>query len=128
MKSVTPLGALNGLLESIDPFASYPTPISIRNTRSIRWVQRRRWVDSLEALRLYRWVSAIPDPSSQGGAFYQRIMRPQGVATRDMRWRMRRCCARGSRTTVEITYCAASRAEKMTLTRAALNPPPVTSS
>ena len=131
MKSVT-LGALNGLLESIDPFASY------LNADQYKEYQKHNdgYKGDVGLILSKRFgyigvVSAIPgSPAAKAGLSTSDIIETiKGVATRDMPLAYATLLLRGDPgSTVEITVLRRRpEPQKMTLTRAALNPPPVTS-
>src|SRR6267143_3582731 len=130
MKSVT-LGALNGLLESIDPFASY--------------LNAEQYKDYLKKKDAYKGdvgmvlskragyvgiVSAMPgSPAAQAGiAAGDFIETIKGVATRDMPLAYAEQAMRGDPgSTIEISLFKSRRPDpqKVTLTRAAIALPPV---
>ena len=130
MKSVT-LGALNGLLESIDPFASY------LNADQYKEYQRHNDVKGDVGLILSKRfgyigvVSAIPgSPAAKAGLSTGDIVETiKGVGTRDMPLAYATLLLRGAPgSTIEITVLRhRPEPQKMTLTRAVLNPPPVVS-
>jgi len=131
MKSVT-LGALNGLLESIDPFASY------LNADQYKEYQKHNsgYKGDVGLILSKRFgyigvVSAIPgSPAAKAGLSTGDIIETiKGVATRDMPLAYATLLLHGDPgSTVEITVLRRRpEPQKMTLTRAALNPPPVTS-
>ena len=131
MKSVT-LGALNGLLESIDPFASY------LNADQYKEYQKHStgYKGDVGLILSKRFgyigvVSAIPgSPAAKAGLSTGDIIETiKGVATRDMPLAYATLLLRGEPgSTVDITVLRRRpEPQKMTLTRAALNPPPLIS-
>jgi len=131
MKSVT-LGALNGLLESIDPFASY------LNADQYKEYQKHSdgYKGDVGLILSKRFgyigvVSAIPgSPAAKAGlSTGDMIETIKGVATRDMPLAYAALLLGGDPgTTVDITVLRRRpEPQKMTLTRAVLNPPPVMS-
>ncbi|MBI1791111.1 MAG: carboxyl-terminal protease [Acidobacteria bacterium] len=130
MKSVT-LGALNGLLESIDPFASYLNAEQFKE-----WTKKKDSYKGDVGLLLSKRagyigiVGAVPgSPGAQAGlGVGDWIETIKGVATRDMPLAFAELMLRGETgSTIEISVLRARRPEpqKMTLTRAALIYPPV---
>ncbi len=130
MKSVT-LGALNGLLESIDPFASY------LNADQYKEYQKHSDAKGDVGLVLSKRfgyigvVSAVPgSPAAKAGLSTGDIIETiKGVGTRDMPLAYATLLLRGAPgSTIEITVLRhRPEPQKMTLTRAVLNPPPVVS-
>jgi len=130
MKSVT-LGALNGLLESIDPFASY------LNADQYKEYQKHNDAKGDVGLVLSKRfgyigvVSAVPgSPAAKAGLTTGDIIETiKGVGTRDMPLAYATLLLRGAPgSTIDITVLRhRPEPQKMTLTRAALNPPPVVS-
>ena len=130
MKSVT-LGALNGLLESIDPFASY------LNADQYKEYQKHSEVKGDVGLILSKRfgyigvVSAVPgSPAAKAGLATGDIIETiKGVGTRDMPLAYATLLLRGAPgSNIDITVLRhRPEPQKMTLTRAALNPPPVVS-
>jgi len=130
MKSVT-LGALNGLLESIDPFASY------LNADQYKEYQKHDEAKGDVGLILSKRfgyigvVSAFPgSPAAKAGLSTGDIIETiKGVGTRDMPLAYATLLLRGAPgSTIDITVLRhRPEPQKMTLTRAALNPPPVVS-
>jgi carboxyl-terminal processing protease len=130
MKSVT-LGALNGLLESIDPFASY------LNADQYKEYQKHDDAKGDVGLILSKRfgyigvVSAVPgSPAAKAGLSTGDIIETiKGVGTRDMPLAYATLLLRGAPgSTIDITVLRhRPEPQKMTLTRAALNPPPVVS-
>ena len=131
LKSVT-LGALNGMLESIDPFASY-----------LNADQYKEYLKSHDAYKgdvglilskrfgYIGVVSAVPgSPAAKAGLTTGDIIETiKGVATRDMPLAYATLLLHGAPgTTIDITVLRRRpEPQKMTLTRAVLNPPPVVS-
>jgi len=130
MKSVT-LGALNGLLESIDPFASY------LNADQYKEYQKHNDANGDVGLVLSKRfgyigvVSAVPgSPAAKAGLTTGDIIETiKGVGTRDMPLAYATLLLRGAPgSTIDITVLRhRPEPQKMTLTRAVLNPPPVVS-
>src|SRR5216684_7099811 len=131
LKSVT-LGALNGLLESIDPFASY------LNADQYKEYQKNfdTYKGDVGLVLSKRFgyigvVSAIPgSPAAKAGLTTGDILETiNAVATRDMPLAYAILLLRGNPgTTIDITVLRRRpEPQKMTLTRAALTPPPVIS-
>ena len=131
LKSVT-LGALNGLLESIDPFASY-----------LNAEQYKEYLKNSDAYKgdvglilskrfgYIGVVSAVPgSPAAKAGLSTGDIIETiKSVATRDMPLAYATLLLRGAPgSTIDITVLRhRPEPQKMTLTRAVLNPPPVAS-
>jgi carboxyl-terminal processing protease len=131
LKSVT-LGALNGMLESIDPFASY-----------LNADQYKEYLKSHDAYKgdvglilskrfgYIGVVSAVPgSPAAKAGLTTGDIIETiKGVATRDMPLAYAMLLLHGAPgTTVDISVLRRRpEPQKMTLTRAVLNAPPVVS-
>ena len=130
MKSVT-LGALNGLLESIDPFASY------LNADQYKEYQKHTDAKGDVGLVLSKRfgyigvVSSVPgSPAAKAGLSTGDIIETiKGVGTRDMPLAYATLLLRGAPgSTIDITVLRhRPEPQKMTLTRAALTPPPVLS-
>jgi carboxyl-terminal processing protease len=130
MKSVT-LGALNGLLESIDPFASYLSADQYKT-----YLEKKGSAKGDVGLVLSKRagyiavVSALPaSPAAQAGVsagdFIETI---KGVATRDMPLAYAEQTLQGDPgSTIEISLFKSRRPDpqKVTLTRAAIVYPPV---
>jgi carboxyl-terminal processing protease len=130
MKSVT-LGAVNGLLESIDPFASY------LSAEQYKEYLKKKDVDKggvgLVLSKKYGYVGvvhAVPgSPADKAGLTTGDVIEAiKGVATRDMPLAYAELLMKGAPgTTVELSVLRIRRPEpqKMTLTRAVVTPPPV---
>jgi carboxyl-terminal processing protease len=129
LKSVT-LGALNGMLESIDPFASY--------LNADQYKEYQKHNDALKGdvglILSKRFgyigvVSSVPgSPAAKAGLTTGDIIETiKGVATRDMPLAYATLLLHGAPgSTIDITVLRHSpEPQKMTLTRATLNPPPV---
>lgn len=131
LKSVT-LGAVNGLLESIDPFASY------LNAEQYRLYLKNRDTYKgdvgLILAKRYGYVTVVSalvgSPAAKAGLttgdFIESI---QGIATRDMPLAYAELLLRGNPgSTVQISMLRIPSPEPqtITLTRAAVQPPPVT--
>jgi carboxyl-terminal processing protease len=130
MKSVT-LGALNGLLESIDPFASY-----LNADQYKEYLKKKDAYKGDVGLVLSKRagyvgiVSAMPgSPAAQAGiAAGDFIETIKGVATRDMPLAYAEQTLRGEPgSTIEISLFKSRRPDpqKLTLTRAVIAVPPV---
>jgi carboxyl-terminal processing protease len=130
MKSVT-LGALNGLLESIDPFASY-----LNAEQYKEYLKKKDAYKGEVGLVLSKRagyvgvVSALPgSPAAQAGiAAGDFIETIKGVATRDMPLAYAEETLRGEPgSTIEISLFKSRRPDpqKLTLTRAVVTAPPV---
>jgi carboxyl-terminal processing protease len=131
IKSVT-LGAMNGLLESIDPFASY-----------LNADQYKEYLKNNDAFKgdvglvlskrfgYIGVVSAIPgSPAAKAGLTTGDILETiKGVATRDMPLAYANLLLHGNPgTNIDLTVLRRRpEPQKMTLTRAALSSPPVVS-
>src|SRR5579864_3851007 len=131
LKSVT-LGALNGLLESIDPFASYLNADQYKEY--LKHHDDYKGDVGLVLSKRFGYigvVSAVPgSPAAKAGLTTGDILETiKGVATRDMPLAYANLLLRGNPgTTVEITVLRRRpEPQKMTLTRAALTAPPVVS-
>ena len=131
MKSVT-LGALNGLLESIDPFASYLNADQYKEYQ--KHIDGYKGDVGLILSKRFGYigvVSAIPgSPAAKAGLATGDIIETiKGVATRDMPLAYATLLLRGDPgSPVEITVLRRRpEPQKMTLTRTALTPPPVAS-
>jgi carboxyl-terminal processing protease len=131
LKSVT-LGALNGLLESIDPFASYLNADQYKEY--LKHSDAYKGDVGLILSKRFGYigvVSAVPgSPAAKAGLTTGDILETiNAVATRDMPLAYAILLLRGNPgTTIDITVLRRQpEPQKMTLTRAALNPPPVIS-
>jgi carboxyl-terminal processing protease len=130
LKSVT-LGALNGLLESIDPFASY------LNADQYKEYQKHSDAKGDVGLILSKRfgyigvVAAVPgSPAAKAGLTTGDIVETiNGVATRDMPLAYTNLLLRGNPgTSVDVTVLRRQpEPQKMTLVRAVPNPPAVIS-
>ncbi len=132
MKSVT-LGAINGLLESIDPYASY--------LNADQYKQYQKQKDSSKAgiglvlakrFGYVQIIDAIPgSPAAKAGLGTTDIVETiNGVATRDMPLAFADLLLRGEAgTSVELSVLRFRKPEpqKMTIIRGAIKFPPVTS-
>lgn len=129
LKSVT-LGALNGLLESIDPFASYLNADQYKEYQKHNDGQKGD-VGLIMSKRFgyIGVVSSVPgSPAAKAGLTTGDIIETiKGVGTRDMPLAYATLLLRGAPgSTIDITVLRRSPdPQKMTLTRAILNPPPV---
>jgi len=132
MKSVT-LGALNGLLESIDPYASY-----LNADQYKQWLKSKDQHKGDVGLVLSKKfgyvgiVDAIPgSPAAKAGLSTTDVLETiNGVATRDMPLAFAELLLEGDPgSTVEVGVLRFRRPEpqKLTLTRAAIEYPAVTS-
>jgi carboxyl-terminal processing protease len=130
MKSVT-LGALNGLLESIDPFASYLNAEQYKEYQKKKDAYKGDVGMVLSKRAGYIGVvSALPGSPAEksgiaAGDFIETI---KGVATRDMPLAYAEMLLRGDPgTTIEISLFKSRRPDpqKVVLTRAAIVYPPV---
>src|SRR5437667_3600894 len=130
MKSVT-LGALNGLLESIDPFASY-----LNADQYKEYVKKKDAYKGELGLVLSKRagyvavVSALPgSPAAQAGITVGDLIETiKGVATRDMPLAYAEQTLRGEPgSTIEISLFKSRRPDpqKLRLTRAVVALPPV---
>src|SRR6266403_1857724 len=132
MKSVT-LGALNGLLESIDPFASYLNADQYKEYLKKKDAYKGELGLVLSKRAGYVGVvSAMPgSPAAQAGiAAGDFIETIKGVATRDMPLAYAELLMRGEpNTDIEISVFKSRRPDpqKVTLTRAVIAYPPVKS-
>jgi carboxyl-terminal processing protease len=132
MKSVT-LGALNGLLESIDPFASYLNADQYKEYLKKKDAYKGELGLVLSKRAGYvAVVSALPgSPAAQGGiAVGDLIETIKGVATRDMPLAYAEETLRGEPgSTIEISLFKSRRPDpqKVTLTRAVVTYPAVRS-
>ncbi len=131
LKSVT-LGALNGLLESIDPFASYLNADQYKEY--LKHSDAYKGEVGLILSKRFGYigvVSAVPgSPAAKAGLTTGDILETiNAVATRDMPLAYANLLLRGNQgTTIDITVLRRQpEPQKMTLTRAVLNPPPVIS-
>ncbi len=131
MKSVT-LGAVNGLLESIDPYASY-----LNADQYKQWMKSKDEHKADVGLVLSKKfgyvgvVDAIPgSPAAKAGLTTTDVLETiNGVATRDMPLAFAQLLLQGDPgTTVEVGVLRFRRPEpqKLTLTRAAIQYPAVT--
>jgi carboxyl-terminal processing protease len=133
MKNVT-LGALNGLLESIDPFASY---LNAEQYKQYQKAQGQAKADvGLIISKRFGYVgvvNSIPgSAAAKAGLSTGDVLETiKGIGTRDMPLAFAEMLLRGDpNTTVEVTVLRARRTpdpEKLTLTRGVLKLPPVTS-
>jgi carboxyl-terminal processing protease len=132
MKSVT-LGALNGMLEAIDPYASY-----LNADQYKQWLKSKDQHKASVGLILSKKfgyvgiVDAIPgSPASKAGLGTTDVLETiNGVATRDMPLAFAELLLEGEPgTTVEVGVLRFRKPEpqKLTLTRAAIEYPAVTS-
>jgi len=131
LKSVT-LGALNGLLESIDPFASYLNADQYKEY--LKHNDAYKGDVGLILSKRFGYigvVSAVPgSPAAKAGLSTGDIIETiKGVATRDMPLAYATLLLQGTPgSTIDITVLRhRPEPQKMTLKRAVLNPPPVTS-
>ncbi|HXA05630.1 MAG TPA: S41 family peptidase [Bryobacteraceae bacterium] len=130
LKSVT-LGALNGLLESIDPFASYLNADQYKEY--LKHSDAKGDVGLILSKRFgyIGVVAAVPgSPAAKAGLTTGDIIETiNKVATRDMPLAYTNLLLRGNPgTSVDVTVLRRQpEPQKMTLVRAVLNPPPVTS-
>jgi carboxyl-terminal processing protease len=131
MKSVT-LGAVNGLLESIDPYASFLSADQYKSYLKAKDSQKGG-VGLILAKR-YGYigiVDAIPgSPADKAGLSTQDMIETiKGISTRDMPLAYAEILLNGDPgTTVELMVLRLRRsteAQKVTLTRAMVKPPPV---
>jgi carboxyl-terminal processing protease len=131
MKSVT-LGAVNGLLESIDPYASFLNADQYKSYLKVKDTQKGGV--GLILSKRYGYVGivdAIPgSPADKAGLSTQDMIETiKGISTRDMPLAYAEVLLNGEPgTTVELTVLRLRRsteAQKVTLTRAVLKPPPV---
>jgi carboxyl-terminal processing protease len=130
MKSVT-LGALNGLLEAVDPFASYLNAEQYKDYLQNKGNHRADVGLLLSKKSGYMGViSAVPDsPAAKAGfATGDMIESIKGIATRDMPLAYANLLLQGDPgTTVDLSVVRVRHPEPATvkLTRAMLTPPPV---
>jgi carboxyl-terminal processing protease len=130
MKSVT-LGALNGLLEAVDPFASYLNAEQYKDYLQSKGVHRADVGLLLSKKSGYMGVvAAIPDsPAAKAGfSTGDMIESIKGIATRDMPLAYANLLLQGDPgTPVELSVVRVRRPEPqtVTLTRANLTLPPV---
>src|SRR2546421_277687 len=131
LKSVT-LGALNGLLEAIDPFASYLNADQYKEY--LKHSDGYKGDVGLILSKRFGYigvVSAIPgSPAAKAGLTTGDILETiKGVATRDMPLAYAYLLLHGTPgTTIDLTVLRRRpEPQKMTLTRAALSSPPVVS-
>jgi carboxyl-terminal processing protease len=132
MKSVT-MGALNGMLESIDPFASYLNADQYKEYLKYKDVKRADVGLILSKKPGYIGVvGTIPgSPAAKAGfGSYDMIESIKGIATRDMPLAYANMLLQGeSNTTVEVSVVRVRHPEPQTvkLTRAAISVPSVES-
>jgi len=132
MKSVT-MGALNGMLESIDPFASYLNADQYKEYLKYKDVKRADVGLILSKKPGYIGVvGTIPgSPAAKAGfGSYDMLESIKGIATRDMPLAYANMLLQGeSNTTVEVSVVRVRHPEPQTvkLTRAAINVPSVDS-
>jgi carboxyl-terminal processing protease len=132
MKSVT-LGALNGLLEAVDPFASYLNAEQYKDYLKSKGVQRANVGLLLSKKSGYMGVVAtVPNsPASKAGfSTGDMIESIKGIATRDMPLAYANMLLEGDPgTTVDLSVVQIRRQDPHTikLTRAMLTLPPVES-
>jgi carboxyl-terminal processing protease len=132
MKSVT-MGALNGMLESIDPFASYLNADQYKEYLKYKDVKRADVGLILSKKPGYIGVvGTIPgSPAAKAGfGSYDMIESIKGIATRDMPLAYANMLLQGeSNTTVEVSVVRVRHPEPQTvkLTRGAINVPSVDS-
>jgi len=130
MKSVT-LGALNGMLEAIDPFASYLNAEQYKDYQKNRDTQRADVGLILSKRADYlAVVGTVPgSPAAKAGfSTNDMIETIKGIATRDMPLAYANLLLQGEPgSTVELSVVRVQRPEpsKITLTRASLAPQPV---
>ena len=130
MKSVT-LGALNGMLEAIDPFASYLNADQYKDYLKNRDVQRADVGLILSKKFGYVGVvGVIPgSPAAKAGLSTNDMIESiKGIATRDMPLAYAAMLLQGDPgTTVELSVVRVQRPEptSVTLTRASIAPPAV---
>ncbi|MBM3735855.1 MAG: carboxyl-terminal protease [Acidobacteria bacterium] len=132
MKNVT-LGAMNGLLESVDPYASYLNADQYK--QYLKTKETAKGVTGLSLSRRFGYVgvvAAVPgSPGAKEGLETGDVLETiAGVATRDMPLAYAEMLLMGEPgSTVDITVLRARRgaeAQKVTLTRALAVKPPVT--
>ena len=130
MKSVT-LGALNGMLEAIDPFASYLNADQYKDYLKNRDAQRADVGLILSKKFGYVGVvGVIPgSPAAKAGLSTNDMIESiKGIATRDMPLAYANMLLQGDPgTTIELSVVRVQRPEptNVTLTRAAITPPMV---
>jgi carboxyl-terminal processing protease len=132
MKSVT-LGALNGLLEAVDPFASYLNPEQYREY--LKNKDAKRADVGLILSKKSGWmgvVGVVPNsPAAKAGlSTFDMIESIKGISTRDMPLAYASMLLQGeSGSSVDLSVVRMRRPEPQTmkLTRAALSLPPVES-
>lgn len=132
LKSVT-LGALNGLLESIDPFASFLNADQYKEY--LKDKDRYRGNVGLVLSKKYNYlnvVSTVPgSPAAKAGMKTLDILESiKGISTRDMPLAYAELLLEGEPgSDVEITVAPTRRPDpqKINLTRAAVSDPPLTS-
>ena len=130
LKSVT-LGALNGLLESIDPFASYLNADQYKEYQKHSDAKGEVGLILSKRFGYIGVVAAVPgSPAAKAGLTTGDIIETiNGVATRDMPLAYTYLLLRGNPgTSVDVTVLRRQpEPQKMTLVRAVPNPPPVIS-
>jgi carboxyl-terminal processing protease len=132
MKSVT-LGALNGLLEAIDPFASYLNADQYREYLKNKDLKRADVGMILSKKSGYVGVVGVApnSPAAKAGiSTFDMIESIKGISTRDMPLAYASLLLQGEAgTTVDLSVVRVRRPEPQTikLTRANLTPPPVES-
>jgi len=132
MKSIT-LGAVTGLLESIDPFASYLSAEQYKEYLKKKDVEKGDVGLALSKRFGYVGVvDAVPgSPADKAGLTTGDVIEAiKGVATRDMPLAYAELLLKGEPgTTIELSVMRIRRPEpqKITLTRALPSPPPVVS-
>lgn len=132
MKSVT-LGALNGMLEAVDPFASYLNADQYREYQKNKDVKRADVGLVLSKKSGYVGVvGVVPNsPAAKAGlSTFDMIESIKGISTRDMPLAYASMLLQGdSGTTVDLSVVRVRRPEPQTvkLTRATLTMPPVES-
>jgi carboxyl-terminal processing protease len=132
LKSVT-LGAMNGLLESIDPFASYLNAEQYK--QYLKNSDGKKGNVGLVLSKRYGYVgvvSALPDsPGAKAGLTTGDLIENiNGVATRDMPLAYAELLLHGQPATdveISILRMRSPEPQKITLTRAVVPVPPVTS-
>ena len=108
LKSVT-LGALNGLLESIDPFASYLNADQYKEYLKHNDAKGDVGLILSKRFGYIGVVSAVPgSPAAKAGLSTGDIVETiKGVALAICRWRMRRCCCGARRVPRSTLRCCA---------------------
>lgn len=130
MKSVT-LGALNGMLEAIDPFASYLNPEQYKDYLKNRDVQRADV--GLILSKKFGYVAVVGvvpgSPAAKAGLSTNDMIETiKGIATRDMPLAYATLLLEGDPgTTIDLSVVRVQRPDptKITLTRAVTPPQPV---